>query len=241
MERLAIIDADSWCYAIPSICQTKNEETGEFELNEQASFLKAMLKNKVKEYLNDLKTEYYSLHLTKGLGFRGDVCNTYKAQRPPTKPLLYHEAREYLTRKLGAAMHTGLEADDWVGIEYYETLKEGKFQPVMCHIDKDLNQYAGLHYKPYYANKPSLKYKVTEEQGLNFLYRQVIEGDVADNIKGVKGYGPKKAKRYLENSTCEQELYLRCLGLYQDKERLDTNMKLLYLLRSEDDQWRCPV
>lgn len=74
-----------------------------------------------------------------------------------------------------------------------------------------------------------------------FFYSQIVMGDRADNIEGIHGIGPVKAKRLLSECTTEQELYDKVLGAYDnDEERVITNARLLWLRRKEEDVWYPP-
>ena len=108
-------------------------------------------------------------------------------------------------------------------------------------MDKDLNQAQGLHYKLSFKGDSRYVYKISELEGALFLYQQALEGDRADNVIGVKGYGPKKAKKALEKATTEFEMYNIVKEKYDSEERLINNMLQLYLLRQEDDVWTIPT
>jgi len=70
-------------------------------------------------------------------------------------------------------------------------------------------------------------YDVDELEGLRSLYRSALVGDVADNIKGVKGIGPVKAAAIINPLTEEKDMYNAVCKLYNDPERLDMNLDCL--------------
>ena len=80
------------------------------------------------------------------------------------------------------------------------------------------------------------------EDGNKFFYTQILTGDSADNIKGIRRVGPVKAGKILEGLTTEQELYEACVKAYDgDTERVLENARLLWLRRYEGELWNAPV
>ncbi|MEK9695780.1 MAG: hypothetical protein VW270_08440 [Candidatus Poseidoniales archaeon] len=68
---------------------------------------------------------------------------------------------------------------------------------------------------------------------------QFLTGDAVDNIKGVRGIGPKKSRKLLKNKS-EKEMWdvvVEHLG----EERAIENGHLLYMLRTTDDRFTPPV
>jgi len=86
--------------------------------------------------------------------------------------------------------------------------------------------------------KKELFYITKEEAVFNF-YMQFLVGDVADNIKGVKGIGPKKAAKLLEDKT-EYEMWAVCVEELGSEERALENGILLHLRREDDEIWQPP-
>ena len=107
----------------------------------------------------------------------------------------------------------------------------------MVHIDKDLNQFRGWHYN----YRKQQKYYVSEFEGLVSFYTQILTGDRIDNIIGLKGIGPVKAKKILADCTNEKELYSAVLKAYDgDEKRVLENGQLLWLQRKENELWQLP-
>jgi 5'-3' exonuclease len=141
----------------------------------------------------------------------------------------YDAIRKHLQR-LGAELVEGQEADDAVAIEATST---GGW---IVSIDKDLNQVAGWHYN-FVKHE---EYYVTEEEGLRNLFTQVLTGDRIDNIIGLKGIGPKKAEKLLQDCKTEREYYDACLKAYDGNQlRVDENLNLLWLRRTPNQT--CPL
>ncbi len=74
------------------------------------------------------------------------------------------------------------------------------------------------------------------------FYKQILTGDAADNIIGLQGIGPVKADKLLNELITEEELYAACVAAYDgDEERVLENARLLWLRRSEGQQWQPPT
>ena len=221
----ALIDADSLVYAIGFSSEGIDEALAKWRMNEAVDTI-----------LSDVGADTYFGWLTGKGNFRNDIAVTapYKGTRIAPKPSHYVALREHLMVKYGFMMTEGVEADDAVGIAAY-ALNEDEM--IMVHIDKDLNQLRGWHYN--YRKKE--KYHVTEFEGLVSFYTQMLTGDRIDNIIGIKGIGPVKAKRILEECKTENDLYLAVLEAYKgDENRVLENGQLLWLQRSHGQLWTPP-
>lgn len=221
----ALIDADSLCYAIG------------FSSNDaEEPFAIARLEETMTELCMELDCDDYKGFLTGKGNFRDVVAVTapYKGQRISEKPVHLQALRCHLVTSWGFEVVQGIEADDAVGIAAYAVPED---ETIMVHIDKDLNQFRGWHYN--YRKKE--KYFVTEFEGLTAFYTQILTGDRIDNIIGLKGIGPVKAKRILEECTNENELYQAVLKAYEgDQQRVLENGQLLWLQRSTNQVWTPP-
>jgi hypothetical protein len=221
----ALIDADSLCYAIG------------FSSNDaEEPFAIARLEETMTELCMELDCDDYKGFLTGKGNFRDVVAVTapYKGQRISEKPVHLQALRCHLVTSWGFTVVQGIEADDAVGIAAYAVPEE---ESIMVHIDKDLNQFRGWHYN--YRKKE--KYFVTEFEGLTAFYTQILTGDRIDNIIGLKGIGPVKAKRILEECTNENELYQAVLKAYEgDQQRVLENGQLLWLQREANQVWQPP-
>jgi hypothetical protein len=221
----ALIDADSLVYAIGFSSEGIEEPLAKWRMNEAVDTI-----------LSDVGADCYFGWLTGKGNFRNDIATTapYKGQRVAPKPAHYQALREHLQVKYGFMMTNGIEADDAVGIACYAIPED---EMCMVHIDKDLNQLRGWHYN--YRKKE--KYYVSEFEGLLSFYTQMLTGDRIDNIIGIKGIGPVKAKRILEECKTENEMYLAVLEAYKgDDSRVLENGQLLWLQRSHGQLWTPP-
>jgi len=221
----ALIDADSLCYAVGFSSNDTEEKIALSRLEQTMT-----------ELCMDLDCEDYKGFLTGKGNFRESIAVTvpYKGQRIAEKPVHLQALRDHLVNSWGFEVVQGIEADDAVGIAAYAVPED---QSIMVHIDKDLNQFRGWHYN--YRKKE--KYYVTEFEGLTAFYTQILTGDRIDNIVGLKGIGPVKAKKVLEKCTNENELYQAVLKAYEgDQQRVLENGQLLWLQREPNQVWQAP-
>ena len=124
--------------------------------------------------------------------------------------------------KYKAIISYGEEADDLIA------KAATKYGPntVVASIDKDMLQIPCWHYN-FGRDEWS---QVDEWGGSKFFYTQILTGDAADNIKGIKGVGPVKAGKLLKDCTTEEELWYACLEAYDgDYDRVVENARLLWL------------
>lgn len=221
----AFIDADSLCYAVGFSSNDAEEKIALSRLEQTMT-----------ELCMDLDCEDYKGFLTGKGNFRDSIAVTvpYKGQRVSEKPVHLQALRDHLVNSWGFEVVNGIEADDAVGIAAYAVPED---ESIMVHIDKDLNQFRGWHYN--YRKKE--KYYVSEFEGLTAFYTQILTGDRIDNIVGLKGIGPVKAKRILEECTNENELYQAVLKAYEgDQQRVLENGQLLWLQREANQVWQLP-
>jgi len=224
-----LIDGDMLVYRVGFACDEEDERTATQTMG-----------NYISEILLDLTDHYteYQVYLTGSSNFRTEVAvsQPYKGSRPARKPVHKELLREYMIDEWKAEVSNNMEADDSIAIKSTEL----NHQSIICSLDKDFLQ---IPTKMYDYTKKIMK-EIDERSATEWLYRQALMGDRVDNIEGIRGVGPKKAEKALEDWTTERDLYERCLKLYEDNEldadRLYENLQLLYLLRSADDRYRIP-
>jgi len=223
LPKVALLDADIITYRVGFASETEDEK-----------FALARVKDLVFQIVyDDLQCEDYKAYITGSGNFRYEVAKTvpYKGNRKDLKrPQHYQAIRDHLER-LGAIKVEGMEADDAIAIE---AQKDNYW---ICSIDKDLDQLTGWHYN--FVKRE--KYWVSEWDGLVSFYTQILTGDRIDNVQGLKGVGPVKAAKLLQDCKTEKELYDACLKAYEgDEERVLENGRLLWLLRTPQQVWSQP-
>lgn len=221
----ALIDADSLIYAVG------------FSSNDvEEPIAVSRLEQTMVELCMNLDCEDYKGFLTGKGNFRDELAVTapYKGQRISEKPVHFQALKCHLVTSWGFTVVKGIEADDAVGIAAYALPED---ETIMVHIDKDLNQFRGWHYN----YRKQQKYYVSEFEGLVAFYTQILTGDRIDNIIGLKGIGPVKAKKILADCTNETDLYKAVLKAYDgDEKRVLENGQLLWLQRKEHELWQLP-
>lgn len=183
----------------------------------------------------DMFSENYEMFITGKGNFRYDIQETYKQNRSgKPKPEHLPGLRDYLVEAHNAKVSVDQEADDDIAIRATELGPNA----IIASIDKDFLQVPCRHYN---LNKKTTV-KVDEFEGLVFFYTQILMGDKADNIFGIKGVGPVKAGKMLFNKKTEYELYLSCIAAYEfDEEKVVENARLLWLRREEGQVWQPPA
>lgn len=176
----------------------------------------------------------YEVYLTGTGNFRHDIDPEYKAnRRGKEKPEYLQSARDYLVEVYGATIIDGQEADDAIAIRATELGPE----TVIASVDKDFLQVPCKHYNFGRGEWA----EVTPHEGLLFFYKQVLTGDTADNVIGLRGIGPVKAGKIMDGAEDENEMFRRCVEAYDgDIERVIKNAQLLWLRREEDQIWQPP-
>ena len=179
-------------------------------------------------------SENYEMFITGKGNFRYDIQETYKQNRSgKTKPEHLPGLRDYLVEAYNASVSVDQEADDDIATRATELGPDA----IIASIDKDFLQVPCHHYN---LNKGTLT-KVDEFEGLVFFYTQILMGDKADNIFGIKGVGPVKAGKMLVDATTERSLYNVCVAAYGgDVAKVVENARLLWLRREEGQVWQPP-
>ena len=159
------------------------------------------IRKSIKETMNVIRRDTMCndpLVAVKGKGnFRKDLYPAYKAHRKPLEDEVRERlayAHNYMVEEYGAVMADNMEADDLVCIWAHECIADN-IPYVIVGIDKDLLQIPGEHYN--FAKGTHTN--VDTDTGNYNLMLQCITGDNADNIPGIKGVGPVKAKLILSN------------------------------------------
>jgi hypothetical protein len=222
----ALIDGDILVYRVGFASEETNEKLA---VARMAEFLEELV---MLPEVGD-----YQGYLTGSNNYRNEIAKTakYKGNRTGVRPIHYDLLREYLTKAWGFEMIEEQEADDAIGIAAYS--HEDPEDYLIMSIDKDLDMLRGWHYN--FVKRE--KYYIDEFDGIKNFYRQILTGDRVDNIIGLKGIGPKKADKILDECITEVDMYLAVLKAYDnDEERVLENGQLLWIRRKEKQIWLPP-
>jgi 5'-3' exonuclease len=222
---IGLVDGDMMCYRIAFACK---DETEGVAIKTMATFLEDVL-------MTQLDLNEWEVFLTGKTNFRNEIAVTvpYKGNRKDVeKPAHLEILRNYLVTAWAATISENEEADDVIAIRATELGDEG----IIISLDKDFDQVQGWHYNFVKHNK----YYVSAEDGLRFFYKQILMGDKADNIVGIKGVGPVKAEKMLAKATTPESLYAVCLEALGAERTLENGI-LLWLRRSANQMWLPPT
>lgn len=218
-----LIDSDTICYMAAASAPTA----------QQARYNANDILNKLFAELNVFD---YKLYLTGENNFRYSIYPEYKAQRLKSpKPEFLQNVKSYLINEYNAEVSDGCEADDRLGVDQHIYIEQGVESRIVS-VDKDLDQIIGNHYNP----RHKCAYIVSPNDSIRFFYWQLLVGDSADNIKGAKGIGPKKADQILKDCITEKEHYEAVKDYFSCDEELELNAQVLWVWRKPNDKWLPP-
>ena len=227
------VDTDSIFFKIAYNAKNQNELRKSF--NSFCNTMELAIKDRLCNPFDE-EENFSVLYAVKGLdNYRKKLSGDYKAKRPE----LDQDVKDKLNFlhkhavKRGAIEATGMEADDLVSIWAYEA-RERNEQYVICGIDKDLLQIPGNHYN---YNKDTWQFIDDSTAHYNLMI-QCLTGDSTDNIMGLKGIGPKKAAKLLEDVSTA-DLWNKVQDLWKEHgyhhEQCLTSYNLLRMLKSWDE------
>ena len=227
---LALIDSDTPVFATALVSEDVN-----------LSIAKSRLDVCIRNLVKNSECSEYSLFVSGGHNFRYDIDSTYKANRTGDHPRWREDLRLHLIKEWCANECVGFEADDMCGIKQKE---DGS--TCIVAIDKDLLQVPGMHYSWPIIRKgvvvrEGVFQEISKEEGMRRFFTQALTGDTSDNIKGIKGIGPKKAEKLLAECNTEEEMYdvvqfhytssLMVEDPEEGEKRLKNNLDLLWIWR----------
>lgn len=224
----ALLDGDIMTYRVA--CSAENEELG-IAIHRLDELLDLIL--------TKTEVDSYRMWLSSDTNFRKEIYPEYKGNRKAPKPTHLADLRNYSLEKLNAEIsNDGLETDDELTIHHDS-------DSIICSLDKDLLQSPGKHYSWGISGgtpdkrwtKPDTFTTITEFEGLQRLYTQILKGDTSDNIKGVAGVGEVKAANLVKDCKDEKDFITVCLEQYASEEEFLMNAQCIYLLRSYEDSY----
>lgn len=191
----ALIDADSMIHIIAHNFKDIDPDPGSIQelRNHVSKFIESiLLMTKATHYLGAIGTE-------DRLCFRHEMYKfaRYKGNRPPSEEWIVKwrpHIRHWMASHWGFVSCDGYEADDIIATLGRYAYKIGA-PFVICSPDKDLNAVPGKKF-----NYKAAENQFSEVNDIDANYTfwiQVITGDSGDNVFGVPGLGPVKAKKLL--------------------------------------------
>lgn len=194
---------------------------------------------------NGLNEFDIKVYLSDGPCFRHRIAKTrpYKGSRDDKRrPTYEKEVRQYIIENYDTYIAEDEEADDMLGIQ---ATKAGPHGAVIVTLDKDLDQIPGLKYN--YLH--DVGYDVTENQAWYNFCVQLMTGDATDDIPGLPGIGPGKAKKALhgleDDPNAMMEEVVRMYQIHSGKEDwydyLKEQGQLVYIRRKEGEMWEPPI
>ena len=219
MERVVLIDADSLLYK-------GIEDLGEY-------------KDRIDTIISDIITETDSSHYRvfleapKSKSFRKLLNTTYKKNRKGRPlPINFVEIKQYIMEEYNAYLSYLEETDDSVVSTHNYLKKEYPFTDVIIAAnDKDYKTKEVVYYDLYHGRFGEISEISEEEAKFNF-YKQMLMGDSADNVGGVKGIGSKGADKILKPS---KDYFISTYRTYVSRfgsdarDKWNKNMNMLYL------------
>ena len=226
MDKVVLIDADSLLYK------------GLEDVNEYMDRIDDILST----IIHDTKSTHYKVFLESKSNntFRKIVNRLYKANRVSKElPINFVEIKDYIIETYNPFLSVGVETDDSMvsTLKYIQQLYP-LTDIVIAANDKDYLTFPITYYDLYHGRIGDIKVVSKDEAEYNF-YKQLLMGDSVDNVKGIKGIGPKGASKVLDNSSNH---FLSVCREYKNayKGKWKDQIRLNYLmLKLRDDARPC--
>ena len=151
------------------------------------------------------------VYLSGATNFRDRVAVTrpYKGNRDRShRPTYEEEMKEFIIKNYDTYVADDCEADDLLGIAQ---TKLGPHESVIISLDKDLDQIPGFKYN--YMHK--VNYDITPAQAHYNFHVQLMTGDSTDDVPGLPGIGPGKAKKALHGLETASDQFSEVVRMYQ--------------------------
>lgn len=257
----ALIDGDIFGYEMGSLTKKEPEPDQEdiapdTKVGELLPFevCWGAVQSKIERILEAVKADEYMIYLSspeiQTWRMEAATIKPYKGHRDDKeKPAYWELIRSNLAIHYPCEIVEFMEADDALSIEQYQDLKVNPTKDVantvICSRDKDLNMVPGFHYAWACGKSPERELWWQDELGgLREFYKQVLMGDVTDNIPGLFGVGEKSALvKKLADMESEREMFNHVFKCYQDRfgsyaqQFLIENGQLLWMQRTPEDRW----
>lgn len=206
-KKIAILDVYSLLYraffAIPLL------STNNIPVNAIFGFIRILLK-----IYKDFDLDYLISCIDKGKSGRNVIYNEYKSKRLPATDLFKQQIpiiyEFYNSSKLKLLYKEGFEADDIINTVIYRfinhKINENNFIFIITG-DSDLLQLVNKNIFVVILKKGISEYILYDKQRFYneysfdsnyYLLYKILVGDSSDNVKGIEGIGPKKAKDFIK-------------------------------------------
>lgn len=173
-----------------------------FTINPEAELY--TVQRHIDAYMNSLLTNVGCTHYIGIIGIHGGsnikylIFPDYKRGRPLDKPPHWNIVMNYLVTKWKFVTVSACETDD--ALRY---CAERTSNYIIVSSDKDLLQIPGDHYIMGVTRKGKIVREnearhVSVIEGHRNFYKQMLTGDIVDNVKACPGIGPKKAAKLLD-------------------------------------------
>jgi len=230
MKTVLIVDADPLMFR-----SAYNKHSAEEALD---TFYERLEDLKNATFCDETKVAVYGVNNFR-MDFYSDYKNTPNRKKAKANNPFFFELREMLVEEGLATPADGMEADDLVRIWAEEETAKGH-KTVIASVDKDLQCIPGHHYL---IHRDELIF-MEEDAADKHYWIQILTGDSVDNIKGLKGIGPKKAERILEGATSSKQRKQRVIDKYYEvygsswKKELTHTGTLIHIMRTPDDMFQ---
>ena len=224
----AIIDADIVAFR----CAASAEKNGEEEA------LALFHVDKVMEnILTVTAAKEWQGYLSGTTNFRKALNEKYKANRKGlSRPPLLSACKKHLANTWKCKVTNGIEADDAIGIHHTNSPTHS----TVVSIDKDFFQLPGANYN-FVKDVPTF---VGGLHAAKHLYWLMLVGDTSDNVPGIRGIGPVKASKLLDECIDIGLWFKVVRSLYKKEDAIDgdkrflTNLNLFWIMRNEEELWQ---
>jgi len=266
--QIALIDADGLLYqsskdSIEESINIINEKINNIILKTECDYYALFLSSK-KTFRHDIYPEYKknrSKYPTKLLWIKTlrayliEKYNAFTMDNVEADDLVayFHHSGLCVVGNNDIGMHIDT-IPNIQGVEM-EDIKYEVIETILCSPDKDLlNSFVGKHFNYTYQLKdksdinPLVKGWWVEtdiNEGVKFIWHQMLMGDAADNISALSRVGKETAKKWLDTvhlNDCPEEVLSRYIAHYRDIPKAifeyQKNYRLLYLLRNNEDFMR---
>lgn len=215
----------------------------------------------VKRALADIKKHTKAtelkVYISGDTNFRTDIAGTkpYKGNRKElNRPSAFDDVRDFIINNYPHEISDYCEADDLLSINLtkaYSNTKNGEKPErcnfIVCTIDKDLRTVPGYHY---HLDSKQIDW-VNAYDAATLFYKQMLTGDVVDNIGGLYGVGkagankllnPVKEHTYVSYDAYVEELEKRVFQKYAKEVSNPAAYfleqgRLLHMQRFKDELW----